>query len=107
MAASWFGLSCRGLQVGRVDHGFEGRDIVTAGEGQECLARVAAGGDVDLENALDELRAILGLHAAVELAGDAGVRPEATADVDMEAFDRVVSGDVEGYAASQHADVAD
>src|SRR5262249_8211488 len=67
----------------------------------------AAMGNVGLQDAGDEPRAVLGLHVAVELAANAGIGAEAAADEHVEALDRVLAGRIDRHATCQETDVAD
>ena len=62
--------------------------------------------EIGLQDAFDRLRRILGLHVAIELAPERGVGPEAAADQDVIALDRIGVLAVL-HLAGQQADLAD
>src|SRR5882724_10965500 len=76
-------------------------------EDEERLVAAGPVRHVSPENALDEPRAVLDLHVAIELATDAGIGAEAAADEHVETLDSVLAGVIDGHAAGDHADVAD
>ena len=53
---------------------------------------------VGVQDARDEVGAILRLDAVEELASDAGIRTEAAADEDVEALERVFAGLIDRHA---------
>ena len=60
-----------------------------AGEGEEGLVGRGAMREIGLEHALDRARRVLGLHVAIDLARQRRLGPEAAADQDVVALDRV------------------
>src|SRR4029079_15779403 len=66
----------------------------------------SAMGQVRLEDSLDRLRRILGLHIAVKLTPERGVRPKTAADQHVITLDRIVVL-VVLYLARQQADLGD
>ena len=69
--------------------GFERVDLMAAREGEEAFLARGAVREIGLEDALDGLRRVLRLHVAIELAAERGIGPEAAADQDVIALDRV------------------
>src|ERR1035437_5982532 len=88
------------------DHGLERVDFMPARKGDEGLLARFTVRQIGLEDALDRLRRVYRLGVAIEPAAERGIRPEAAADQQVIALDRVaVLGLL--YLASEQADLTD
>src|SRR5437762_1764967 len=70
-------------------HVLDRRIVAAAGEGEKGLLRRGALAEIGLEQALDDLGHLRRLDVAIDLARERGVRPEAAADQDVVALDRL------------------
>src|SRR5579863_1167683 len=78
--------SCGDLRLG---HRPERVDLVAANEGEESLLAGSAMPEIGLQDPLDGARRVLRGDVAIELASERGIRPEAAADQDVIALDRI------------------
>src|SRR5579863_6555156 len=104
---SYVHLLCDGVLGGDfIDELLQGGDVVPRGELEETFGGAFAPGEIGLQQSFDELRRGIGLHVAEDLAADLSVRPEAAADDDVIAIDRVAVG-IDRDAGAAEPDVAD
>src|SRR5258708_6783926 len=90
----------------RIEHFLQRRHVMPARKLEKTFVARHAMREITLEHALDGAWRIARLHVAVDLVAETGVRPEAAADMDVIALDRIgVLADID--LAGEQADIAD